>query len=249
MSISSTPAALRLVRAVGNPARDESRTPQTFETIRAAAAGAPLSEIMPDAPGDHAAALGFALAWAIKASEGGVIFWAAPEQDFFEDGLPNAEGLAQFGVPLDRLLLARTNSQADALWAAEQALATPGACALCAITPSKKPLNLTATRRLLLTAEKYKTRCILLRLDAAGASAAWSRWRISASPSMGAGRELGAPSFMAKVERNRKGAANLSFNLNWDIHNHVFHPAAAMDGPVSAAPADRPADADRFRAA
>ena len=194
---------LRLVRV--NPARDESRIPETFETVRAAVSPAPLTEIMPASPGDHAAALGFALSWAVAAAKDSVIFWAAPERDFFEDGLPDAEGLGQFGVSLDRLLMARTNCQMDALWAAEEALKTPETVALCAISPSKKPLNLTATRRLLLTAERHKTRCILLRLDNAGASAAWSRWRISAAPSLGEGRELGAPSFAAHLLRSRAG--------------------------------------------
>jgi protein ImuA len=240
----STPGAtvLRLVRV--NPARDESRVPQSFETVRLAAAPAPLTEIMPASPGDHAAALGFALSWAVAAAKDGVIFWAAPERDFFEDGLPDAEGLAQYGVSLDRLLMARADCQLDALWAAEEALKTPETVALCAISASKKPLNLTATRRLLLTAEKHRTRCILLRLDAAGASAAWSRWRISAAPSAGEGRELGAPSFNAHLLRSRAGPSGQSFNLNWDSVNHAFRPTEpAMDGAVAAAPAGRPADA------
>ena len=241
MSIPGVPV-LRLVRV--NPARDESRIPETFEAVRRAVSPAPLTEIMPASPGDHAAALGFALSWAVAAARDGVIFWAAPERDFFEDGLPDAEGLAQFGVSLDRLLMARTNSQMDALWAAEEALKTPETIALCAISPSKKPLNLTATRRLLLTAERHKTRCILLRLDNAGASAAWSRWRISAAPSAGEGRELGAPSFNAHLLRSRAGPSGISFNLNWDSVNHAFRPAdPAMDGAVAAAPAVRPADA------
>jgi protein ImuA len=233
---------LRLVRV--NPARNESRVPETFDAVRTAAAPAPLTEIMPASPGDHAAALGFALSWAVAAANDGVIFWAAAERDFFEDGLPDAEGLAQFGVGLERLLMVRANCQMDALWAAEEALRTPETIALCAISASKKPLNLTATRRLLLTAERHKTRCILLRLDNAGASAAWSRWRISAAPSLGEGRELGAPSFSAHLMRSRAGPSGQSFNLTWDSVNHAFRPAdAAMDGAVAAAPAGRPADA------
>jgi protein ImuA len=244
MSISKAPTALRLVRANENFARNESRVPQTFETVRAALSPAPLTEIMPASPGDHAAALGFALAWAVATAQDSVIFWAAAERDFFEDGLPDAEGLAQYGVSLDRLLMARANSQIDVLWAAEQALGTPETIALCAISPSKKPLSLTATRRLLLTAERHKTRCILLRLDAAGASGAWSRWQVRAAPSAGEGRELGAPSFNAHLLRSRAGPSGMSFNLNWDSVNHAFRPtSAAMDGAVAAAPAGRPADA------
>jgi protein ImuA len=254
MFLSNDPAAWRSTRAIKNLARQKTPAQQTFNEVRAAVASAPLNEIMPAAPGDHAAALGFSLAWALMASQDGVIFWAAPERDFFEDGLPNAEGLAQFGLSLDRLLLVRTNSQIDALWATEQALATPGILALCAISPGKKIMSLTATRRLLLAAEKHKTRCILLRLDSAGTSAAWSRWRVSTVPGQGMARELDAPSFTAHLIRNRAGPSGLSVNLQWDIHEHAFRitkggPDTAMDGTVSAASADRPTDAQRHNAA
>lgn len=260
MTISETPAALRSAWVIKNSSlADMHRTP-TFESVRTATAGAPLNEIMPMAPGDHAAALGFALAWSLMASKDSMIFWAAPEQDFFEDGLPNAEGLEQFGLSLDRLIMVRANSREDALWATEQALATPEITALCAIPASKKPLNLTATRRLLLTAEKHKTRCVLLRLDGGGASAAWSRWRISAAPSNGENRELGAPVFAAHIARNRAGPSALSFNLQWDIHRHAFQErqngdrqrtptANAVDGAMVAASGDRSVDADQRSAA
>jgi protein ImuA len=218
MSIPLDPVALRLVRVTEKAPPD-----LTFEGLRQTIAPAPLIEVMPAAHGDHVSALGFALAWALMASEGGLIFWAAPEQDFFEDGLPNAEGLAQFGMPLERLLLVRAQSQKDALWATEQALSTPGIVALCAITPSKKGINLTETRRLLLMAEHYRTRCLLLRLDAAGSSAARARWRVSARPSEGEEDELGPPAFHVQLTRNRAGPHNLSFNLRWSIHDHAFH--------------------------
>ncbi len=256
MSISTAPAVLRLVRE--GFTHNDSRVLETFESVRAAVAHAPLNEIMPSAPGDHAAALGFALGWAMSAAKNkagnGMIFWAAPEQDFFEDGLPNAEGLSQFGIDLDRLLMVRANSQIDALWASEQALTTPETTVICAISPSKKSLGLTATRRLLLAAEKHKTRCILLRFDTAGSSAAWSRWNISAAPSQGMERELGAPSFKAHLARNRAGTSNLSFNLHWDINSHVFCDRQnerddAMDGVVVPASANGQADAQELNAA
>jgi protein ImuA len=218
MSIPLDPVALRLVRVTEKAPSD-----LTFDGLRKAITPAPLIEVMPTAYGDHVSALGFALAWALMASEGGLIFWAAPEEDFFEDGLPNAEGLAQFGMPLERLLLVRAQSQKDALWATEQALSTPGIFALCAITPSKKGLSLTDTRRLLLMAEHYRTRCLLLRLDAAGSSAARARWRVSAAPSPGEEDELGPPAFSVHLARNRAGPHGLSFNLRWSVHDHAFH--------------------------
>lgn len=243
MSIPLDPVALRLVRVTEKAPPD-----LTFEGLRTSLAPAPLIEMMPAAHGDHVSALGFALAWALMASEGGLIFWAAPEQDFFEDGLPNAEGLAQFGMPLDRLLLVRAQSQKDALWATEQALSTPGIIALCAITPSKKGVNLTETRRLLLMAEHYRTRCLLLRLDAAGSSAARARWRVRARPSEAEEDELGPPAFTVELTRNRAGPHNLSFDLRWSVHDHAFHlmeDRIALDGLVAAETAGGQGDAIR----
>lgn len=240
MSIPLDPVALRLVRVAEKAPPD-----LTFEGLRMSIAPAPLIEVMPATHGDHVSALGYALAWALMASDGGLIFWAAPEEDFFEDGLPNAEGLAQFGMPLDRLLLVRAQSQKDALWATEQALSTPGIIALCAVTPSKKGLSLTDTRRLLLMAERYRTRCLLLRLDAAGSSAARARWRVSAAPSQAEEDELGPPAFSVQLARNRAVPHGLSFNLRWSVHDHAFHlmeDRITLDGNLAAEAPPGPAD-------
>jgi protein ImuA len=252
MSISRDPAALLAARR-SVPSDENRADTQVFATVRNAAAAAPLTEIAPAAPGDGTAASGFALAWAQAASTGGLIVWAAPEASFAEDGVPHAEGLAQFGVTLDRLLLVRTQAQIEALWAAEQTLTLRGACVICTVMPAKKALGLTATRRLLLAAEKHKSRCVLLRLDALGASAAWTRWRIAAAPSPGTDHELGPPAFAATLDRNRLGPTGLSWRLHWNAHEHAFHIAddeadTALDRGVAAAPVDRPAAPQRRRA-
>lgn len=219
---------------------------RTFAQVRAATACAPLTEIIPSTHGDKAAALGFALAWAHSVSQTGLICWAAPEKDLAEDGAPYAAGLAQFALALDRLLLMRTRTQSDALWASEQALTLPQATVLCIIAPCPKGLGLTATRRLLLAAEKHATRCVLLRMDDAGASAAWTRWRIAATSSRGAGRELGPPAFTALLERNRAGPTGQSWRIEWNAHDRTFHASeAALDGALADAPADRSVEARR----
>src|SRR5580700_9102325 len=53
------------------------------------------------------------------ARAGRYIAWIAPPY------LPYAPGLAQRGLPLERMLLIRTHSLQDSLWAAEQALRCP----------------------------------------------------------------------------------------------------------------------------
>jgi protein ImuA len=232
----------------------------SFDAARAAGLAAPLTEIVPAAPGDEAAALGFALAWALQgacAETRGAepcVVWAAPEASFAEHGAPHAQGLGQFGLAPSRLLLARTHSQIDALWAAEQALALPQAFVICTIAPAARALGLTATRRLLLLAEKSRARCVLLRLDQAGASAAWMRWRIAAAPSRAAAREIGAPAFSAHLVRNRAGPSGALWRLEWNAHEHAFRTLAsagagsALDGALVGAAGDREIDTGRRRA-
>ncbi|MGE0830626.1 MAG: ImuA family protein [Hyphomonadaceae bacterium] len=209
------------------------RQAETFSS----SARTPLTEICPAAQADAQAAFGFALAWALTRSKG-LLVWAVPERLECEHGAPYAEGLAQFGADLARLLFVRAPSQADALWAAEQALSTPGALALCAIASSPKSLSLTATRRLLLLAEKYQSQCILIRFDALAPSAAWIRFSVQSAPSKGAAHELGAPAFDVRLTRNRAGPCGQSWRFIWNAQTHAFitahfkKDARALDGDL-----------------
>lgn len=177
----------------------------------------PLHEIGPAEPGAEAAAFGFALA--LAAGWGGQLVWAAEDGAFAEAGAPYPPGLAQFG--LDRVLLVRAAKREDALWAAEQALALPGAVVLCTLAPSRKPLDLKASRRLLLLAEKRRARCLLVKRED-GPSAAWTRWRVAPAPSQAHARELGATAFDAELTRHRAGPAGMRFTLIWDARAHAF---------------------------
>jgi hypothetical protein len=197
-----------------------------------------LTEICPAATGDAATAFGFALAWALTQSTG-LILWAFPEHMEAEHGGFYAEGLAQFGVPLERVLFVRAPNQIDALWAAEQALNLPGAVALCSIAPSPKPMSLTPSRRLILLTEKYQSRCVLARFDEPLASAAWARFSVRSAPSQAEARELGAPAFDVRLTRNRAGPAGQNWRLIWNAHDHALIPApqftkdGALDGDLA----------------
>lgn len=195
----------------------------------------PLIEVSPAGPGDGTAALGFALAWA-AGCEDRLLVWAGPDMSLSEDGAPCAEGFAQFGVALDRLICARAHTQTDALWVAEEALKLPGALVICTIAAGKKPLSLTASRRLLLAAEKSGARGLLLRFDQPSPSAAWMGWRIAAAPSIGIGRELGAPAFTAELARYRAGPAGQIWHVQWSAHEREL---IALDGDLAAASGDR----------
>ena len=184
-------------------------------------ASQPLHEIGPAGAGFEAAALGFTLALAAHWVGSGGIFWAGEDGSFAEEGAPYPVGLAQYGLPLDRLIVVRARKREDALWAAEQALAATGAVVICALGAQGKPLDLKASRRLLLFAERYASRCLLL-MPENGPSAAWTRWRISPAESNGDPDEIGLPAFRAELTRSRGGPAGAHFIIDWNAHERSF---------------------------
>lgn len=202
-------------------------TGRTFDACFAAALAAPLTEAGPEAPADRAAALGFALAWLSGAMDAkGPRVWIVTEAAFSEDGVPFAEGLWQFGVRLDQIILARAPKAKDALCAAEQALGVPGARILCEVGAFGAGLDLAVTRRLLLRAEDRGSACLLLRTPCGGPSAAWTRWGLRAAPmaekGSGTDHELGPPCALARLTHNRRGPGNLVWRLEWNAHERCF---------------------------
>jgi len=221
---------------------------RAFEDVRATP-DLRLVEMAPAAIGEEPAAIGFALAWARNAAPGRLIFWATPERMLAEHGAPYAEGLAEFGLDLGAVLIARTKTQTDALWAAEQALTLAGAFVLCTVAPSPKALDLVATRRLFLAAKNNKSRCALIRLDAARASAAQLRFEATSAPGERSAYGLAPPAFDVRLARNRAGPAGQVWRLQWCAHEHAFNTIVQpLDGRLSALPADRPVEAPWARA-
>jgi protein ImuA len=194
---------------------------QEFLSIAAAMAGQPLHEIGPAEPGAEPAALGFALSLAASWAGRPGVLWAGEEEVFAEQGPPYPPGLAAFGLDPSRLVIARARQREEALWATEQGLAAPGAVVLCTLGARGKPLDLKATRRLLLFAERHQSRCLLVR-PLAEASAAWTRWRVSPAASQAPDRELGPPAYAIELLRNRSGPAGARFTVDWNAHGRCF---------------------------
>jgi protein ImuA len=192
-----------------------------FAGFAAQMAGQPLHEVGPSAPGMEAAALGFTLALAASWAGPAGVFWAGEEAAFAEEGAPYPRGLAQYGLALDKLIVIRARKREDALWAAEQALSATGAIVICALGAQGKPLDLKASRRLMLFAERNHARCLLLQPEN-GPSAAWTRWRIAPATSDAPDDELGLPAFRAELTRNRAGPSGASFTLHWNAHDRAF---------------------------
>jgi protein ImuA len=108
---------------------------------------------------------------------------------------------------------------------------------ICALAGRGKPLDLKATRRLLLFAERNHSRCLLVRPQAE-ASAAWTRWRVAPAPSQAEERELGSPTYALELLRNRAGPQGARFTIQWNAHARRFddlardRSAASEDGPA-----------------
>jgi protein ImuA len=207
-------------------------------------AGQPLHELCPAGPGAEPAAIGLSLGLAASWAGKGQIFWAAEEGVFAEEGAPYPPGLVGFGLDPGKLIVIRAGKREETLWAAEQALSATGAVVICALAARGKPLDLKATRRLLLIAERNHARCLLVR-PLAEASAAWTRWRVSPAPSAGVGDELGRPAYALELMRSRSGPAGVRFTVEWNAHVRRFDDMAR---DRSAASVDGPADPIRARA-
>jgi len=184
-------------------------------------AGQPLHEFCSAGPGAQAAVLGFSLGLTASwAGQAGVV-WAGEDGVFAEDGAPYPPGLIQFGLDPSRILLVRAAKREECLWAAEQALSVPGAIVICALAQRGRPLDLKATRRLLLFAERNRSRCLIVRHETE-ASAAWTRWRVGPAPSQAEERELGPPTFALELLRNRAGRAGMRFTIQWNAYARRF---------------------------
>lgn len=133
-------------------------------------------------------------------------------------GMVYAPGLADLGLPPERLLIAVLPDELALLRAAADLLKSRalGALLLELHGPSRR-LDLTASRRLALAAAAGNCLALLLRVAAEPApSSAWRRWQVSAAPSRPlAARAPGAPAFAFELLRNRAGPSGATHALDW----------------------------------
>jgi protein ImuA len=150
-------------------------------------------------------------------------------------------GLSRLGLDPARVLAVRAKRDTDVLWVMEEALRCP---ALGAVVGEVRTADLTASRRLQLAAEASGITALLLRpaSDVLGPSAATTRWRLAASPSIPRGwaAELGEPGavcWQATLFRCRGGAPG-----NWQMEWCDETGDLALAAPVRNRP-DGPRDA------
>lgn len=203
-----------------------------------------LHEICPPHRLDHAAASAFALLLAARASEGPIL-WVREERGQYAHGRFYGQGVRELGLDPDMLLVVTARDTLSALRAAGDMVACAGAGAVV-IEPSgaARPLDLTASRKLVLACEKSGVTGFVLREVLAGfASAAATRWTAGAAPSTPlAGEAPGRAAFALELVRHRGGIPPFALELEWDRDERIFRkpalsgrlPALAERGPLAA---------------
>ncbi len=202
-----------------------------------------LHEVFAGKQADVAAAMGFIALLAVRATGKGAarqqILWV--RQDFLdaETGKLHPPGLAALGLDPARVVLVRARDVLGVLQAAAEAAGCAGLGAVVAeLWGEPALLDLTATRRLSLAAEKADVPVLMLRVAAIPApSAATSRWMVTSLPSQPlAANAPGQPAFAATLLRHRGGAASNTWHLEWSHEQGCFRNRATPPLPCAVAP-------------
>ncbi|MGD0190451.1 MAG: DNA repair protein [Rhizomicrobium sp.] len=202
-----------------------------------------LHEVFAGDPGHEAAASGFALALARKASGGKSLFWIRQDFAALETGEISGAGLLELGIDPMRVLLFRAAHVEDALRAAGEGLASPSLGALILETYGESRLfDLALSRKLTLAASRYGVTAVHVRGHATPfSSAAETRWIVRASRSPLHEDNWGMPVFDASLARNRHGNTG-RWVMEWTADDGAFR-ETAHPLPVAAASFNRPAAA------
>lgn len=194
---------------------------------------------------DAASVAGFAVMLALRVGAGrGALLWLRTEAAERTAGHLYMPGLAELGGGPETLTLAVLPDDKSLLKAAADAAGCEGLAALVVECPGKAPLlTLTASRRLALAVEKSGVTLFLLRAEADPVpSAAATRWRIAAAPSIAMAPDAPGHS-MIEVEllRRRAGPAGMRWRLEWLSDERAFR-KPALSGAVLPLSGHRTAD-------
>lgn len=191
---------------------------------------------------DLASAAGFALGMAKGMNyPQGTVLWLRMQRAARLGGAVQANGCAELGGVPGQMLVGVVPDVMALLRAAVDALRC---AALGAVVVegwgAMRELDLTASRRLTLAAEKSGVPLLLLRYDAVPVpSAAQTRWQVTSAPSLALpGNAPGIPTFDVTLLRQRSGPSGLSWRLEWDRDRRLFR-ETTLSGAVVSLPANR----------
>jgi len=192
-----------------------------------------LHEVADDGAGATHAACAALFAAGIVARIPGPVLWCLARPDLF------APGIAQAGLPADRVIHLEASPEASLLACCEEALRHGGVSVVAEIAK----LSMTASRRLQLAAERAGRPIIALRrfrrgadaADFGGLTAAATRWRITALPSTplpvpGIGRAR----WRVELLRARAGETADVILEACDAQGYLTVPAVLADRPAAA---------------
>ncbi|HEX4861469.1 MAG TPA: hypothetical protein VFV07_09545 [Rhizomicrobium sp.] len=193
------------------------------------------------AAGHETAATGFAAVLCARLAGTKPILWIRQDYCALEFGELAATGLLELGLDPSRFLLLRTAHVQDALKAASDALSCAAlGCVVIELSGSPRILDLTASRKLTLSAAAANVPVLLLRFAAElEANGAETRWRVRAARSDPDDENWGRPVFEAELIRNRHGGTGC-WVMEWCCDSGTCREPAAHRGAVVSASFDRP---------
>lgn len=180
-----------------------------------------LHELWAARSSDHAAVTAFALASAKDTKK--PILWVASTTIFREQGLPYAPGLMNMGLKPETLVLIRTATGKDALWALEEGIK---ADAFSMVVGELEDISLKNSQRLSIALQEHNTKGILLmRSTQEPQSAAYSRRRITPEPSAQhpiLSNAVNESQVKVQALKHRAGIKPHTFSMEWNHETHRF---------------------------
>lgn len=193
---------------------------------------AALHEIHAAGKDDATSAAAMALLLAARCQDGRPersILWVSESGEARRQGKLYPPGLAELGIDPASILHVDAPDSIAVLRAAAEGVRSSAMGAVIVELAGKKPrgLDLTATRRLSLSAQNSGVPTLLLRSgttqDNPLPTAAFSRWELSAAPSVAlAANAPGHPAFDISLLRHRSGLYGLSARLEWNREYRIF---------------------------
>ncbi|WP_417485544.1 ImuA family protein [Maricaulis salignorans] len=176
----------------------------------------------------------------------GPILWISESGEARRQGRLYPPGLAELGIDPSGIIHVDAPDSIAALRAAADGVQSSGMGAVIVELSGKKPkgLDLTATRRLSLSAQKSGVLALLLRsgseADNPLPTAALSRWQVTAASSLALEANApGHPAFDITLLRHRSGLYGLSARLEWNRDEQIFReqPSEQNTPNIGAVPA------------
>lgn len=206
--------------------------PQSLPAIIASLPVDAVHEVFASTRADIATMTGFAMMLALMLARDPPYFIVRPAQH--DRAMLYPLGLAALGLDPDHCFNVYAPDLLSALRATADIVRSNAAGAvLIEVDGNPRLLDLTATRRLALAAEKSGTAVLLLRNGAREApSAAYSRWEVTSAPSPPLAADApGGPAFDVTLLRHRRVQAGLMGRLAWNNEERRFDEQPIITAP------------------